>query len=70
MSIYSKKLPTNIECIDVYDVLRLFNVECPAMQHAIKKCLMPGVRGAKDKGKDKAEAIASIQRSIEMDDLY
>lgn len=42
--------------VDVYDVLRAFNVTCPAMAH-----------GVKDSIQDKNEAIASIKRSIEME---
>ena len=53
--------------VDVYDVLRAFSVNCPAMQHAIKKCLAPGQRGVKSTEQDKREAIASIKRSLELD---
>ena len=53
--------------VDVYDVLRAFDVTCPAMAHAVKKCLAPGQRGVKDSVQDKNEAIASIKRSIEME---
>lgn len=53
--------------VDVYDVLKGFNVQCPAMQHAIKKMLCSGQRGFKDAEKDKREAIQSIERSIELD---
>jgi len=52
--------------IDVYDVLKAFDVTCPAMQHAIKKCLMAGKRGAKDATQDMNEAIQSIERSKEL----
>jgi hypothetical protein len=52
--------------IDVYDVLIAFDVKCPAMQHAIKKMLCSGLRGYKDQTQDKLEAIASINRSIEL----
>lgn len=53
--------------VDVYDVLKAFNVTCPAMAHGVKKCLAPGQRGVKDSIQDKNEAIASIKRSIEME---
>ncbi len=53
--------------VDVYDVLKAFNVTCPAMAHAIKKMLVPGKRGHKDASQDKKEAIASIKRSMELD---
>lgn len=52
--------------IDVYDVLNAFDVECHAIGHAIKKLLKPGQRGYKDAEQDKREAIASIERSIEI----
>lgn len=54
--------------VDVYDVLKAFNVTCPAMAHGIKKCLAPGQRGTKGVFQDKQEAIASIVRSIQMDE--
>ena len=63
---YSKRVKNTT--IDVYDVLVAFNVTCPAMQHAIKKCLMSGQRGYKDTKQDKREAIQSIERSIELGD--
>lgn len=63
---YEKRVKNTL--IDVYDVLVAFNVACPAMQHAIKKCLMSGQRGHKDVNQDKREAIQSIERSIELDD--
>ena len=62
---YEKRIK-NIN-VDVYDVLIAFDVTCPAMQHAIKKCLMSGKRGYKDTRQDKREAIESIERSIELD---
>ena len=51
---------------DVYDVLKAFDVSCPARQHAIKKLLKTGQRGYKDEPKDLNEAIDSINRSIEL----
>lgn len=53
--------------VDVYDVLKAFDVVCPAMQHAIKKMLCSGQRGVKDSVRDKREAIESINRSIELE---
>lgn len=61
---YEKRIKNTT--IDVYDVLVAFDVTCPAMQHAIKKCLMSGQRGYKDSAQDKREAIQSIERSIEL----
>lgn len=52
--------------VDVYDILRAFNVTCPATQHAVKKLLMPGQRGGKSVTQDLREALASVQRAIDM----
>lgn len=52
--------------VDVYDVLVAWDVTCPATQHAIKKLLMPGKRGSKDKLQDLEEAGQAIERAIEL----
>ena len=52
--------------VDVYSVLAAFNVTCPARQHAIKKLLMPGQRGAKGEIQDLDEALVSVSRAIDM----
>ena len=52
--------------VDVYDVLRAFGVSCPAAQHAIKKLLCPGLRGAKSAEQDIEEAASSCRRAIEL----
>jgi hypothetical protein len=51
---------------DVYSVLAAFGVKCPARQHAIKKLLMPGQRGAKSEIQDLDEALVSVSRAIDM----
>jgi len=51
---------------DVYSVLAAFEVDCPARQHAIKKLLMPGQRGAKSEIQDLDEALVSVSRAIDM----
>jgi hypothetical protein len=51
---------------DVYSVLAAFGVTCPALQHAIKKLLMPGQRGAKSTVQDLDEALVSVSRAIDM----
>lgn len=56
----------NIATVDVYDVLKAFNVTCPATQHAIKKLLCSGIRGHKDLTTDLIEAKESIVRAIEL----
>lgn len=52
--------------VDVYDVLKAFNVTCPAIQHAVKKLLCPGQRGAKDAMQDLIEARFSIDRAMQL----
>lgn len=52
--------------VDVYSVLKAFNVTCPATAHAIKKLLCAGLRGKGDREKDLSEAIDAIQRALEM----
>lgn len=57
----------HLTTIDVYRVLKLFNVTDPCLQHAIKKLLVAGGRGAgKDITRDIVEAIDSLKRSLEM----
>lgn len=53
------------DTIDVYDVLRLYEVESHPVGHAIKKLLMAGRRGAKDYRQDLQEAVQSIFREID-----
>lgn len=53
--------------VDVYRVLDLFNVTDPCLQHAAKKILVAGGRGAgKDIGRDVQEAIDTLERWKEM----
>jgi hypothetical protein len=56
--------------IDVYDVLVAFDVTNPAIQHAVKKLLCPGQRGAKDALQDLNEALVSIERAIEIEESH
>jgi hypothetical protein len=51
---------------DVYDVLKAFDITCPATQHAIKKLLKAGKRGYKDANQDLDEAIASLNRAKQL----
>mgnify|MGYP007082305273 CR=1 FL=1 len=56
-----------LDYIDVYRVLQLFSVIDPCIQHAIKKLLVAGGRGAgKSIEKDIQEAIDSLKRWQEM----
>lgn len=56
----------HLDSIDVYRVLSLFNVTDPCIQHAVKKLLCAGIRGAKGLEKDYGEARDSIVRALEM----
>jgi hypothetical protein len=61
---YHKKIRG--EVVDVYDIIVAFGVTCPATQHAIKKLLMPGVRGHKSALQDLRGARQSIDRAIQL----
>lgn len=57
----------HLNTIDVYRVLRLFDVTDPCLQHAIKKALVAGGRGGgKDVTRDIQEAIDSLKRYLDM----
>ena len=54
---------TGLNVVDVYRVLQLFGVADPCLQHAIKKLLVAGGRGAgKSIEKDVQEAIDTLER--------
>lgn len=52
--------------VDVYDVLKAFEVTCPALQHLIKKALCVGIRGHKNEAQDLQDIIDSAQRAMEL----
>lgn len=57
----------HLTTIDIYRVLERFNVTDPTIQHAVKKLLVAGGRGAgKDQDQDVQEAIDSLTRFQEM----
>lgn len=57
----------HLDFIDVYRVIELFNVPAGPIDHAVKKLLVAGGRGAgKDQAKDIQEAIDSLERWKEM----
>ena len=56
----------HLKQVDVYRVLDLFAVTSPSIQHAVKKLLCAGSRGAKDYEKDLREAVDSIHRALQM----
>lgn len=66
MNKYAKPIPKGLTSLDVYDVLIMFDVRDPAIQHAIKKLLACGQRGHKDALEDLQEARQSIDRAIEI----
>jgi len=52
--------------VDVYDVLKAWKVENPALQHLIKKALQPGERGHKTLDQDMKDIVASAIRAQEL----
>lgn len=48
--------------LDIYRVLKLFEVADPCLQHAVKKLLVAGGRGHKDIYRDVQESIDSLER--------
>lgn len=67
---YFKPVPAGATHLDVYAVLRMFDVADPCMQHAIKKLLCAGQRGAKDAAKDVQEAIDTLARKQALDEEF
>lgn len=51
--------------LDPYRILTVYNVTCPAMQHAIKKLLRAG-NSIKDLEQDVQEVIDTLKRKLEM----
>jgi len=54
--------------VDVYDVLKAWDVRNPALQHLIKKALQAGGRGHKDLTTDLADITASAIRAQELEE--
>lgn len=52
--------------IDVYDVLKAFNVTDPALQHLIKKALCTGLRGHKTREQDLQDILDGAKRAVEL----
>ncbi|QJQ80406.1 hypothetical protein PF621_gp23 [Salmonella phage vB_SenTO17] len=53
--------------VDVYDVLKAWDVRNPALQHLIKKALAVGQRGHKDAAEDLQDIVDSALRAWELD---
>jgi hypothetical protein len=62
---YFKKT-VHLDAVDVYRVLELFEVTDPCLQHAVKKLLCAGGRGAKDMEQDVQEAMDTLERWQDM----
>ena len=52
--------------LDIYRILKLYEVSDPCLQHSIKKLLCAGNRGVKNQTQDINEAIQSLKRFLEM----
>lgn len=52
--------------VDVYDILKAYEVTDPALQHLIKKALCAGLRGHKDRDQDLADIVESAKRAQDM----
>lgn len=52
--------------IDVYDVLKAFEVTDPALQHLVKKALCTGLRGHKTLEQDLHDILDSAKRAVEL----
>lgn len=53
--------------VDIYDVLKAWNVTNPALQHLIKKAAQPGGRGHKTLEQDMQDIIDSAIRAKELE---
>jgi hypothetical protein len=60
------KSTVHLDAVDVYRVLELFEVTDPCLQHAVKKLLCAGGRGAKDEEQDVQEAMDTLERYQDM----
>jgi hypothetical protein len=56
------------ETLDIYDILLAYGVTSPPLQHLIKKALMAGQRGHKDRMTDLKEILSAAQRAVEMEE--
>lgn len=69
MNKYNRKITDkqgNQITVDVYDVLKAFDVKCPALQHLAKKALCAGLRGHKSLETDLNDILASAGRAVEL----
>lgn len=64
---YYRQVPETTTHVDIYWVLKAWDVTDPCVAHAAKKLLCVGKRGAKDSLQDLEEARDSINRAIELE---
>lgn len=57
---------SNLNEIDVYMVLKLFNVTDPCLQHIVKKALCAGQRGHKDLERDLKDILDTAKRAVDI----
>jgi hypothetical protein len=58
--------PCPYDSVDIYRILKMFEVTDPCLQHIVKKALCAGKRGAKDLHQDLLEIRATAVRALEM----
>ena len=59
---------SHLKSVDVYRIIRLWGIWDPELQHALKKILAAGQRGAKSTSQDVQEAIDSLVRWQQIQD--
>lgn len=59
----------DLSVIDVYQVLKLFNVTDPCLQHIVKKALVAGGRGHKDFERDLKDIHDTSKRALEINNI-
>lgn len=65
---YYVEVPQGTKYIDIYLLLRLFKITNHELGHAVKKVLLSGLRtGGKSRRADIKEAIAALQRHLELE---
>lgn len=67
---YTRQIPTldgRTVPVDVYCVLAAFPTGSSAIDHAVKKLLAPGARGVKSRKQDIQEAVASLNRALDLE---
>lgn len=60
---------SDLDVVDVYQVLKLFNVTDPCLQHIVKKALCAGERGHKDFSRDLQDIFDTAKRALEINNI-